>query len=451
MNRWPKQQYLLVALFILLGGAQSDPDSNALTDLTERLRTGAAETLAEARPLFSKWCDDQPENLPLQEFRRRVEAIRTLKEEILQQLRPVSSQAINDIVTGVLRASDKPGTPASRPTNSLVPADQVYRQYLPHFTYRIDTSGFTPNQESFLRVYYNAEVQEVMHEVAGFRQPMVLSDQMGELEAYLLLVPLLHSPSKFPPAVLEGLPVWMRTPERFARLSDFCLFRLGRIDAAVVLHTELQKEGEPDPKKFYAKAADKCLERHRPDRAVQCFQAAIELVPPGSKEAATLRFRICETWASAKNYALAANQAGMIAKEFQGQPAEGDALHLRIQYFATQGDAKSVLAEVDEALQNERCRPHEADLLFYKWQALRKVGQGENASRILKRFISAYPQSTYAAEMHYAVAVDCLSAQRYDDAASILEHIIKTFPESASSQKARPLLDKLQKLATMPG
>ena len=67
---------------------------------------------------------------------------------------------------------------------------------------------------------------------------------------------------------------------------------------------------------------------------------------------------------------------------------------------------------------------------------------------MLKKFLASFARHPRAAEMHYAVAVDCLSGQPYGEARGILDSLVLRFPDTDSTRRAGLLLTKLNNLTS---
>jgi tetratricopeptide (TPR) repeat protein len=409
------------------------------------LRADPAGALTAASEVFERWVRQEPDNRALRGFDDRLRALQALQQRICEAIEPAAREAARGLAADVL--TDVVGAPATQPSRAaadVVPASQLYAEFLPQFLYRLDTQELDPPQQEFLRRYYNLQVRRMIDEVMRLGLPLsAMTADSHELEHYLLLLPLLHSTSGFDVSLLSTLPPWVLAPGRLEGLADFCLLRVGRLDAAMVIATRLCHEGKGDVYAYCVSAADKCEKNRQPGRAVQCLEAAVNALTKDDPRVLEQRFAICRTWANAKNYALAAGQAGRIIKDLAGTPQGGQARYLRIRYLSQQGDAKAVRMEVDDALGDEHCKPYEADLMFLKWSALRKEGKGEQAGAMLKEFVRKYPDDPQVAEMYYAVAVDCLSAQRYQEAQGILRSLMERFPASQVAARAKPLLTRL--------
>lgn len=428
----------------------SPPSPERLKELTEQQRSSPSYVLPACRQAFEQWVHDDPENKPLQAFGERLQALRSLRDRIGSRLKAASAAATGSLLDEIL-ARD---TVISQAKNVLpadvAPAEQVYAEYLPHFVQGIAVAGLGPTAQDFLKTFYNAEVQEMVEQTMRLGLALSCLDKASyELDYYLLLLPLLHSPVGFDARLLDSLPDRVTTTDKLTHMADFCLLRLGRPDAAAAIAIRLTKQQPSDAVlyQYYQDAAAKCVGNKLPNRAVQCLQQARGLFKPTDPKVVELRFRICDTWANSKNYALAAGEAGQIARDMPGTGAAGKAIYSRIKYFSEQGDSRSVLLEVDDALHNERCQPYEEELTYLKWVSLRKEGKGEQASHVLKGFLEAHPSSSCGAEMYYAVAVDCLAAQRYDESLQILQSLVEKYPTSPAVRQAQPLIDRLASFA----
>ncbi|HUW82166.1 MAG TPA: hypothetical protein VMZ31_05125 [Phycisphaerae bacterium] len=307
--------------------------------------------------------------------------------------------------------------------------------------------ALTAAQVTFARAYYNAEAKDMLNETMELGASLAsLTQGEQSVENYLVLMPLLQNPTQFDVRLLDALPVSCTTPERLHQLADFCLLCLGRLDAASAIATRLAGTQGPDPARYayFVDSVGKCTNAHEPGLAVRCLDEAIALLDRDDQRVLEHRFRKCEIWANAGNYAMAAGEAGTIARDFAGTEHGARARYLRIRHLATQGDFKAVLMDVEDAAKDEHCDPYRADLLYLHWLALRKEGRGERASQVLRTFLEKYPEDDRAAEMYYAVGVDCLSAQRYEDAARVLRKLVEEFPTADAARRAKRLVEKLE-------
>jgi len=426
---------------------QGEVPAERLAAATQMLQEDAPQALTEARVLFEQWCQIEPENPSLREFRHRVAALRSLRGRISACLGPARQTAAQQLVDDLLLpAAKRPATASPVKPVSDTP-QQLYARYLPHFIYRLDVRTLTTPQVTFARVYYDAEAKAMLNETMALGEPLApLTQGEQRVEKYLVLMPLLQNPTHFDVRLLDALPVSCTTPERLHELADFCLLSLGRLDAASAIATRMADTQDPRTARYayFVDSVAKCTDAHQLGLAARCLDEAIALLDRDDPRVLEHRFRKCDIWANAKNYAMAAGVAGAIAKDLAGTEHGAKARYLRIKHLATQGDFKAVLMDVEDAAKDQYCEPYRAALLYLHWLALRKEGHGERASQVLRTFLQEYPEDDRAAEMYYAVGVDCLSAQRYEDAARILRKLVEEFPKAHVARQAKRLVEKLE-------
>ena len=453
---WTSMLLSVVIVLPTTGQASAPADMEKLCRL---LDDKPADNLPAARALFEGWYKADPHNAALQAFRLRLTTLHALRDEISAQLRSAGHNAVGRMVTAILDGQDAPKSGDVSKTDTaavhaVVSAEELYRRYLPGFRYPLNARGLQPAQKTFLRGLYNAEIRVAILEImrVGRSLATAADAKSSEVEYYLLVLPLLHEFTAFSVESMRDMPGWMLTPEHLRLLADFCLFRAGRLDAAEAISLNL-KDQRPAPETklaFRVEAAGRCVVAHQPALAVECLKAAQSLLEPRDPRVTEIRFRICTVWAEAKNWALAAGEAGRLAHDFAGSPDGAKAFCTRIGYLAAQGDAQTLLQEVDDALNDPRCEPWFADLHYYKWKALRQLDRGQEAGIVLKRFLDRYPADPRGAEMYFSVARDCLSAQRYDQALAILESLKTRYPNSSHALRARQLLENLYQTRARP-
>ncbi len=452
-GRYASFMAILAAAII---GQPSPPCYASVTDatleaITARLATEPVDALPEADRLFERLCELQADTAAWSAFRVRLTALSALRERITTQLEQNMHRVVGRTILDLMESdSATPQTQQAPQTTSFVSAEQLYRVYAPHFRYPIDTSGLSPVEKLFLQNYYNSHVRAMIEEIMrkGLVQAGGTEDQ--KIEYFLLLLPLLHSPDDFDVELLKSLPPWMLTNDRIKRLIDFCLLRVGRFDAAEAIALRLRGEQVTDMAryKFYVDTASQCQAAGRPTPAVECLRRAIACLAPDDPRVAQLHFEICDIWHEAKNLALAADEAGAIARKFAGTEHAGRARYLRITYLTAAGEHRLALQEIDAAVDEPVCKPHLDELLYYRWKSLRQLGKGQEANRALRNFFDAFPDHPHGAEMYFAVGVDCLATQRYEDAQQIFELLIERYPDSSWTRRAEPLLERIAALGS---
>jgi hypothetical protein len=337
---------LIILLLAMVAGATSTGDSTqeSLAEMARLLQTDRVKALPAARTAFEAWVKKaDPGNPSRQALRQRMEALQSLRDRILQALQPAGDAAVQNLVDGLVAAtpghSSTPAASASGP--SVASPEELYAEYLPYFVYRLDMTGLSTAEIDFVRSYYSAQAQALIDEIMEAGIPLAAVDQAQPIEGYLLLLPLLQNPAQFDMRLLSALPGRLMTPDRLSRMADFCLLKAGRLDAAAGIGAQLlEVKGQDDAcYRYYVSAAEKCQASHQPGRAVQCLKEAVKILKPDDPRIVEHRFGMCSMWSASKNYALAAGEAGQVAKEYRGTAHAGKARYLRIRYFAEQGDS----------------------------------------------------------------------------------------------------------------
>jgi outer membrane protein assembly factor BamD (BamD/ComL family) len=275
-----------------------------------------------------------------------------------------------------------------------------------------------------------------------------LSTGSHEVEHYLVLLPLLHSPSRFDAGLLEVLPAWVLAAGRRSELADFCLLGLGRLDAAVAIVTHpVDKKGlRNSAYEYFLSAVEKCQKNNRPDLAVECLRSAIALLAKDDPEVLALRLKIYRIWSDRGNYDLAAGEAKQILDDFPSGDHVGEVAYFRMLCLARQGDSKAIRMEIDDLLADSRCSLYAQRLLYLKWYALQKEGNSEAAWLVVQQYVSKYPQSPYAADMRFAAAVQFFHEGRHAEAVRQLEEFATDYPDGKHTKAAKALLKQLRKV-----
>jgi len=442
----------------VLSVARAGPQTAAeesLQAMTARLREEGPRALPDARLLFEALCDRETDTPALKAFGDRLAALDALRDRIGAQLKAASRREVSRSVLALVeRTPAASSAPLTTTRPAKVSAEQLYKAYARYFYYPIDTGSLSSPEKRFLQAYYHAHVQAMVDELMFLGRPLeAVSRDNYDLGYYLLLLPLLHSPSGFDPTLLDHLPPWLLTSASLERLSDFCLFKVGRLDAAEAVALRLQAT-QPDAatrRDFFVRTASRCRKAGRPKLAVKCLRRAIALCRPDDPAVVAYRFEIYHTWHEAENLALAADEAGAIARDYPGTEHAGKARFLRISCLVGLGEDRAALTELEPAIDDPTCRPFRADLLYLKWKCLRKEGRAGDVGRVLRSFLSEYPQNPHGAEMFFAVGVDCLSVQRYEDALNVFEAIVERYPGTSWSKKAKGLVKKIRGLGIGEG
>lgn len=428
----------------------ADISEASIEAMTERLAAAPADALPEADRLFETLLESRADSTGWHAFHMRLTALRALRERITSQFRQNVRREMDRTILDLVESDSPPPRPQHAPeSESIVSAEQLYRLYAPHFRFAIDTSSLSTVEKEFLHVYYSSHVRAMIDEIMFLGRPLqAVLQENHELEYHLLLLPLLHSAGDFDVELLKNLPPLILTTDRLARLSDFCLFRAGRLDAAEAIALRLRGAQATDAARFdfYIDAARRSRDVGRPTLSVECMRRAIACLDPDDPEVVARRFEMCQTWRDAENFALAADEAGAIAHDFPGTEHAGRARYLRITYLVEADAYRTALKEIDAAMEDPLCADYRNEMLYRRWKCFRKEGMVHEANTALRSFLNTYPDDPYGAEMYFAVGVDCLATQRYSEAQSVFQVLVDRYPDSWWSQRTKPLLEKIAAL-----
>jgi len=430
-------------------GRAPEPLLQRLPSITKNLQRNDHRALPAARAILSEWLQADPDNPSLKAFHSRLHVIRSLCERMNDSLQEKGQDALRELVGDVVQERHAPDSSPVGKTAQIAPAEQLYAEYLPAFSRPLDKQGLAEAEIAFLQTYYDAEVRAMIGDLMALGAKFsALDAESHALESYLVLLPLLHSRHDFDVSLLRALPGWAMTPERLQILRDFCLMKLGRLDAAAAIETHFigRDTSEQALCEYYIAAADRCAAAKLPGLAVQCLKRGIDLLGREDSRRSELLFKTCSVWADHDNFAAAAGEAATIAHELRDPQQVGKARCLRLVYLARQGDHKAVILEVDDALDDERCQPYAQDLLYIRWYALRKDGRQEQAHQAKEQYLARYGESEYAGDMFYADAIDCISDGRNEEALTILRALSQKYPHSGIARKAGDLMKSLEKL-----
>jgi len=192
------------------------------------------------------------------------------------------------------------------------------------------------------------------------------------------------------------------------------------------------------------------VERRRLRLGVELYALAVQKAGPRTPQADRLRVEIIRRLESVRAWPLLAEQCDVCLDDL-GDVSDADRAFVvatRLRALAEVDATTSLATAIDRALADGRLASRRADLLLLKWRHLRKEGKGQAAAKVLKAFLEEYPNDPRAAELFYAVAVDCLASEQYEEARSILRTLRERFPHAAQAEWAETLLGRLSRIHT---
>jgi hypothetical protein len=263
---------------------------------------------------------------------------------------------------------------------------------------------------------------------------------------YVLVLPLLHA-SDEKPINVEVLPRWMQRPEQLRMLSDSCLLHFGFPFHAMTLAKHgAQIRREPFSEvEFYRSAAKKCG-ASKAHIAADSLNKAIDLAGTDDDSVTVdLQFEILQLWLDSENYSLAAGQARKIFETYPDCEQACKAVWLYHYALSRANKTDEILAHVDEALADERCRRYEAKLMYTKWWALRRErDQGAAIAALEYKLLNRYGDEPMVAPIMLSQATDLLARQDYNGACGALSELVEKFPSTKAAEQAKKMLDKLK-------
>jgi tetratricopeptide (TPR) repeat protein len=287
--------------------------------------------------------------------------------------------------------------------------------------------------------------------VAGAGQALAVAEpRFTSTHDYVLVLPLLHAGDP-QPLNIDVLPLWLRGPEQLAILSDSCLFQFeSPFQAMTIARKAAQIQGKTfSESDFYRSAARRCGSS-RAKVAAECLRKALAAISGEQTDLAIdLEFDIVQTWLSSGNYLLAAGEAREIFEKHPSHSSAGRAIWLYHYALSRNGSTEEILANIDKALADDRCRPYEPRLLYIKWWALRRQrNQSARVAALEYDLLKRYGGDPMIAPVLLSRATDLLASQSYHEAGEVLQQLVQKFPSTQAAIQAQRMLERLKTTQT---
>jgi hypothetical protein len=107
------------------------------------------------------------------------------------------------------------------------------------------------------------------------------------------------------------------------------------------------------------------------------------------------------------------------------------------------GLLNEVLAESGRDLADERCLPYAPQILYIRWQTMRRLSLPDQADHIRSEFLARFPTHPLGAKMVWAEAAAELAAGDYASADRSLAVLVNRYPDSSLSIVARDVRSQL--------
>jgi len=378
------------------------------------------------------------------QLQARLTAAQFLADRMIRSLRQATQRKLQSVVADVLADTD---ARAAAPLPSITPARLFYQNARNLFARPIPSGPFDPNEQTFLRRYYDLKLRTLTTAIAAAGRALAVADpHFTGTHDYVLVLILLHSLGDRP-LNTAMFPAWMRKPSHFEIFSDSCLLHFGLPFHAMEL---ARKAAEMQARRFsvfefYRNAADRCSKAH-PHTAVGCLDRAIErLSPEMIDQRLDLSFRIVQILLDARDYVLAAARAAKIAQTYPDHKRTGRAKWLYYYALSRANKYDEILSTIENALDQPVCRPYRPSLMYIYWWALsRRAPQSPKLALVEHKLLSQYGNLPLVAPVLLSQATDYLARQDYTAAYERLSTLNEKFPQTRAAQQARKMLEKLK-------
>lgn len=377
-------------------------------------------------------------------YESKLAAARSLTEEVASQLvRATKAQMLMlmEDLAGRARKSNRSNSV------SVWPAKDLYDKYSDVFSKPIKIDNMSHGEKSFLIQYYDLNLKTAVKQIADAGKSLAVTDpEYKGTYDYTLLLPLLHTDSKHP-INTNYFPKWMRQPEQLGLLSKSCLLHFGEPGHAMALAREAAViSGSKFSEIEWYKSAAKQCGAAQVKTGVECLHKAIECTSDEDTDGViSLEFDIVKKWLDSGNYALAAGQAKRISERYPRRREFGTAIWLYYYGLLRSSHIEAVLAGIDEAIADERCKPHRPKLMFLKWLSLRrKRGHEAQLAAVEHEIIKRYGNDPMVAPILLTRATDHLVNRENHHARAMLSEVIEKFPKTKAAEKAKKMLESLK-------
>ena len=433
-------------LFIIAGGAGgTSADPIEWTDFMEAVSiSDDARALSIGRVLFSALKQKYSRDAGFTALESRLNAAEFLAQKMQQQLRRATDARISAMAGDAADARDDSPMSGAMPA---APAKRFYETSLTVFSNPVHIVGLSDEEKMFLTRYYDLRLRSLTAAVAKAGQGLAITDpDFKGTHDYALVLPLLHA-SSTQPFNIHVLPSWMQRPEQLDVLSDSCLLHFElpfQAMAAARSSAEMRKVEFSEPE-YYRSAAKRCG-GGRARVAVECLRKAMEYVPTDQTDTTVaLRFDVVQVWLEAENYPLAAGQARSLFETYPNHADTGRAIWLYYYALSRSNNTDEILAGIDNALADDRCRPYELRLMYIKWWALRcQRDQSARVAALEYELLKHHGDNPMVAPILLSRAIDLLASQDYDGAYEILQQLMHKFPSTQAAVQAQRMLERLQ-------
>jgi len=334
---------------------------------------------------------------------------------------------------------------------SIASAKSFYEKSAEWFLNPIGIDDLTDDEKTFLTQYYDLKLQVLTNEVAQAGQPLIIiKPYFKGTHNYVLVLPFLHIRQKGT-FNTDVLPQWMCKLEHLSIFSDACLFHFGLPVQAMVCKKESAKiQQKPFSElEFYRFAANRCKKSH-PYVSVHCLQEAFDGIRDSNPDTAvSLAFDIVQSWLDMERFTLTANQAKEIFEAYPNNTQAAKAVWLYYYALLKSKNTYQILAQIDNAIQDDRYKQYKAQLMYIKWGALRQEGNSTAAAVLEYDLLKNHRDNPIIAPILLSCATELLGKGDFNAAYDSLRDLLEQFPHTSAAEQAKSVLQRLEEAKTV--
>lgn len=384
-------------------------------------------------------------NKEFRAFKSKLDAAEFLSNQMQQQLQKATSMHMNTMVNKMFASNNSSQEEGKE--SPIAPAKSFYDTSIKLFSMPVNIDDLSNDEKTFLMQYYNLKLLKLSSEIAKKGQALAIADkEFKSTHDYVLVLPLLHA-SEQKPVNVDILPDWMRKPDQLEIFANSCLLHYGfPFQAMSIKKRASENRGISFSEVEYYKSAAQQCGTSKAKVAVECLERAIgQLEEDQTEKKIALQFDIVQLWLDSSNYSLAASQARKTYETFPDNQDAGKAIWLYYYALSRDNNINEILAGIDTALKDERCKAYEPKLMYIKWWSLRRDNDKEaQVSALEYELLKRYGDDPMVAPIMLSQATDLLAGQNYTDAYNILLKLVDKFPETAAATQAKKMIEKLK-------
>jgi hypothetical protein len=383
-----------------------------------------------------------------QALKSKLTAAQFLSNQMVKQLREATTKQMRIAAEQMLAEESTEGNEIV----SVAPARNFYDASRKIFEKPVHIGQIQDQEREFLIKYYNGKLKFYAECINEAGQALAFAEPSFKgTHNYVLVLPLLHT-SEEKSINQNLLPDGLTTPDQLRLLADSCLLHYDKPYHAMKLaELSLERQGKIfSAIDYYQEAAEKCS-TERIHTAVDCLRKAYKIAKQDNDDnlAVSLLFKIVQRWIDTKNYSLAAMQAKTITEDYPEHTKAGQALWIYYYGLSQSGNTKEILANIDNALKDERCKAYEINLLYIKWLALLNTRDEARILAVEHQLLSQCGTNPIIAPIMLSRATNLLAQQDYLGARNMLRDLVDKFPTTSAAVQAKNMLDKLGKFSGM--